>query len=60
MTPASDTSGQDSAAENQDSDIATARGFYAELLAFEDGMAGAAAFIRNRGRWLEAIRHLHP
>ena len=56
----SDTSGQDSDAENQDSDIATAFGFYAELLAFEDGMEGVAAFIRNSGRWLEAIRYLHP
>lgn len=44
--------------ETRDSDIATARGFYDGLLAFEDGMEGAAAILRNRGRWLEAIHHL--
>lgn len=42
----------------REQDIETARHFYAELLAFEKRMETAGDQMRNRGRWLEAVRHL--
>ena len=42
----------------QEQDIATARQFYADLLAFEARLEAAGEPMRNRGRWLEATRHL--
>lgn len=42
----------------REQDIETARRFYAELLAFEKRMEAAGNQMRNRGRWLEAVRHL--
>jgi hypothetical protein len=39
-------------------DIETARRFYADLLAFEARMEAAGDRMHNRGRWLDAERHL--
>lgn len=58
VTHLSDNGDQDGSAENQDRDITTAEGLYTELLRFKGGVEGAAAVIRNRGLWLEAIRHV--
>jgi hypothetical protein len=42
----------------REQDIETARRFYAELLAFEARMEAAGDQMHNRGRWIEAERHL--
>jgi hypothetical protein len=42
----------------EEEDIETARQYYADLLVFEARMEAAGEPMHNRGRWLEAIRHL--